>query len=470
MNPALSLLIVLLLAPLTALYAAKAPASTDSKPSATDPLVFHPNYAPGPADNPLKGFVPYAGQGREFPHSLEFNYLPLASLMTGPTTFNWALLEQLLDSVASRGCQSVFRIYLEYPRKPSGVPEYLVQAGVKIRAWTNTNTQPFPPALDHTPDYEDLRLRTALTNFIAALGARYDGDPRIGFITAGLLGTWGEWHCYPHTEWFASKTVQAEVMDAYATAFRKTPVLLRYPAGDNDYAHAPNGRRSFGYHDDSFAWATLDTGRKNEEWFYLAQLRKAGPAAMERWRTAPIGGEIRPELWPVLWKKERCKEGQDFARCVSETHATWLMDSSITRTLTPEERERALAAARSLGYELQVLKATAALKGRTLEVSVTLTNRGVAPFYAGWPVRILAVGPAGEEAAAEMPFALKSLLPAVADTQSQTLDLAKFSSGEIKLLLGIPNPLKSGKPLRLANTEQDRDRVGWLTLGKVFIP
>jgi hypothetical protein len=469
-NPALSLLIVLLLAPLTALYAAKAPASTDSKPSATDPLVFHPNYAPGPADNPLKGFVPYAGQGREFPHSLEFNYLPLASLMTGPTTFNWALLEQLLDSVASRGCQSVFRIYLEYPRKPSGVPEYLVQAGVKIRAWTNTNTQPFPPALDHTPDYEDLRLRTALTNFIAALGARYDGDPRIGFITAGLLGTWGEWHCYPHTEWFASKTVQAEVMDAYATAFRKTPVLLRYPAGDNDYAHAPNGRRSFGYHDDSFAWATLDTGRKNEEWFYLAQLRKAGPAAMERWRTAPIGGEIRPELWPVLWKKERCKEGQDFARCVSETHATWLMDSSITRTLTPEERERALAAARSLGYELQVLKATAALKGRTLEVSVTLTNRGVAPFYAGWPVRILAVGPAGEEAAAEMPFALKSLLPAVADTQSQTLDLAKFSSGEIKLLLGIPNPLKSGKPLRLANTEQDRDRVGWLTLGKVFIP
>ena len=433
-------------------------------------LVFHPNYAPGPADNPLKGFVPYAGQGREFPHSLEFNYLPLASLMTGPTTFNWEPLEQLLDSVASRGCQSVFRVYLEYPRKPTGVPEYLVQAGVKLRAWANTNTQPFPLALDHTPDYEDLRLRSALTNFIAALGARYDGDPRIGFITAGLLGTWGEWHCYPHTEWFASKTVQTEVMDAYATAFSKTPVLLRYPAGDNDYAHAPNGRRSFGYHDDSFAWATLDTGRKKEDWFYLALLRKAGSAAMERWRTAPIGGEIRPELWPVLWKKEGCKEGQDFARCVSETHATWLMDSSIARPLTPEERERALAAARSLGYELQVGKATVELKGRALEVSVTLTNRGVAPFYAGWPVRLLALGPAGEEAAAEMPFALKTLLPGGMDTQSQTLDIKKFSGGEIKLLLSIPNPLKSGKPLCFANMDQDRDRAGWLTFGKVFIP
>ena len=58
---------------------------------------------------------------------------------------------------------------------------------------------------------------------------------------------------------------------------QKTPVVLRYPAGDNHSAYASNGRRSFGYHDDSFAWATLETGRKNEDWFYLAALRKAGP-------------------------------------------------------------------------------------------------------------------------------------------------------------------------------------------------
>ena len=146
--------------------------------SAAEPVVFEPAYKAGPADNPLKGFVPYAGQGKDFPHSLEFNYLPLASIMTGPKEFNWAPMESLLDDIASRGCQSVFRIYMEYPNKPSGVPEYLVKAGVKIRKWTNTNTQPFPPAVDHTPDYEDPRLREALKNFIAALGARYDGEFR----------------------------------------------------------------------------------------------------------------------------------------------------------------------------------------------------------------------------------------------------------------------------------------------------
>ena len=438
--------------------------------SAAEPVVFEPAYKAGPADNPLKGFVPYAGQGKDFPHSLEFNYLPLASIMTGPKEFNWAPMESLLDDIASRGCQSVFRIYMEYPNKPSGVPEYLVKAGVKIRKWTNTNTQPFPPAVDHTPDYEDPRLREALKNFIAALGARYDGDPRIGFITAGLLGTWGEWHCYPHTEWFASKTVQAEVMDAYEVAFKKTPVLLRYPAGENDYAHAANGHRKFGYHDDSFAWATLDTGRKDEEWFYLTALRKAGPVAMERWKTAPIGGEIRPELWPCLWKKEGCKEGQDLAHCVRETHATWLMESSTSSPLAPDERERALAAARSLGYELQAVKATAALEARALEVSVTLKNLGVAPFYADWPVRVLAVDSAGVESGSEMPFVLKSLLPAASDTQAVKLDLGKLAAGEIKLLVGISNPLKGGKPFRFANADQDRDRAGWISLGKVELP
>ena len=437
---------------------------------AAEPVVFRPAYAPAPADNPLKGFVPYAGQGRNFPHSLEFGYLSLASMMSGPTNFNWTPMERLLDGIASRGCQSVFRIYMEYPRKPSGVPEYLVQAGVKLRAWTNTNTQPLPPALDHTPDYEDPRLRAALTNFIAALGARYDGDPRIGFITAGLLGSWGEWHCHPHSEWFASKTVQAEVMDAYEAAFKKTPVVLRYPAGDNHSAHAPNARRSFGYHDDSFAWATLDTGRKNEDWFYLTALRKAGPAALDRWKTAPIGGEIRPELWSCLWTTKGCTKGQDFAQCVRETHASWLMDSSTSRSLAPDERERALAAARSLGYELQVVQATVALTGRRLEVSVTITNRGVAPFYADWPVQVVAVGSDGGESVADLPLALKTLLPAASATQSVTLGLTKFSSSEITLQLGIPNPLKGGKPLRFANAEQDRDRPGWLTIGKIIVP
>lgn len=437
--------------------------------AADAPILFRPAYAPAPADNPLKGFVPYAGPGKGFPHSLEFQYLPLASLMTGPATFEWAPLERLLDDIASRGCQTVFRVYLEYPRKPSGVPQYLIDAGVTLRVWTNTNTQPLPPAVDHTPDYEDPRLRAALTNFIAALGARYDGDPRIGFITAGLLGTWGEWHCYPHTEWFASKTVQAEVMDAYEAAFQRTPVLLRYPAGETDYAHAPNHLRKLGYHDDSFGWATLETGRKQDNWFYLAALRKAGPAALNRWMTAPIGGEIRPELWPCLWQEAGCPQGQDFARCVTETHATWLMDTSTSRTLAADERERAERAARSLGYELQVLEVAVARTGRELSVAVTITNRGVAPFYADWPVQVVVRSP-GRETVGELSITLRRVLPGNSVTAKATVSVAPEAAGPVELSLRVPNPLKGGKPLRFANQGGSASEEGALVLGNVAIP
>ncbi len=437
--------------------------------AADAPILYRPAYAPAPADNPLKGFVPYQGQGRDFPHSLEFQYLPLASLMTGPATFEWGPLERLLDDIASRGCQAVFRVYLEYPRKPSGVPQFLIDAGVTLRVWTNTNTHPLPPAVDHTPDYEDPRLRASLTNFIAALCARYDGDPRIGFITAGLLGTWGEWHCYPHTEWFASKAVQVEVMDAYETAFHRTPVLLRYPAGESDYAHAPNHLRKLGYHDDSFGWATLETGRRQDSWFYLAALRKAGPAALGRWMTAPIGGEIRPELWPCLWKETGCQQGQDLARCVTETHATWLMDTSTSRTLAPGERERAERIARSLGYEFQVLEAAVARTGRELRVSVTITNRGVAPFYADWPVQVV-VRSLGRETVAELPITLPRVLPGLSATGKTTVSVAKEVAGQIELSLRVLNPLRGGKSLRFASQCGSVTKDGALVLGTVAIP
>jgi hypothetical protein len=53
--------------------------------------------------------------------------------------------------------------------------------------------------------------------FIAALGRRYDGDSRIGFITAGLLGGWGEWHgMAPRYELFAGKDLQAAITDILA--------------------------------------------------------------------------------------------------------------------------------------------------------------------------------------------------------------------------------------------------------------
>lgn len=427
--------------------------------------------APAPADNPLKGFVPYAGQGREFPHSLEFNYLPLRPLMTGPATFDWAPLERLLNDVASRGCQAIFRIWLEYPGKPTGIPQFMLDAGLKTHTYTNTNTQPFPPALITTPDYEDPRLRAALTNFIAALGKRYDGDARIGFITAGLLGTWGEWHTHPRHELWASKAVQREVMAAYDAAFERTPVLLRYPAGTNDYTYAPSTGYELGFHDDSFGWATLPTGRKADDWFFLARLAACGSEGLNKWRSEPIGGEIRPELWPCLWTDAGCAPpAQDFAACVTKTHVTWLMDTSTSRRLKPAERERAIAAARSLGYELQVTKATLSeASGTARSVTVTIRNSGVAPFYADWRVESGQLAVDGRVLRAwPVPWRLRDVMPGEGEREfSAAIPATELQPGPSVLALRVVNPLPHGRLFRFGNATQDQHAAGWLTLLKV---
>src|ERR1041385_6607137 len=74
------------------------------------------DYAPAPADNPLKGFMPfYDAYGsadtpiaNDFPHSMEYFYVPLRNLMNGPDSFTFETgMEPQLQSVSSRGHQAV---------------------------------------------------------------------------------------------------------------------------------------------------------------------------------------------------------------------------------------------------------------------------------------------------------------------------------------------------------------------------
>lgn len=441
--------------------------------AAADPVRTPLQYAPSPPDNPLKGLVPYRADVRAFfPHSLEFDYLPLGALVTGYGQYDWKPLEKLLDEVAGRGHQAVFRIYLEYPGKKNVIPTFLVKDGLKVHKYLYTETQPLPPAPIETPDYTDKNLRKVLVDFVRALGQKYDGDPRIGFITAGLLGTWGEWHTYPREDLMAKKDVQAEVLDAYEAAFAKTPVLLRYPAGDRDENQTPNAKRKFGYHDDSFAWGTLDTGKKDDDWFYLPALKRAGQPALDKWKTRPIGGEIRPEAWKVVFDaKATNAKVQDFDACVKQTHVTWLMDSGLFEKKPAAELvRRAAEKVRKMGYDFHVPAVAIGREGKSLAVTVEVENRGVAPFYSDWPVSFALA--ADGKVVREWKGAGKvtGLLPGdPARMWAETFDLGDTPPGTYRVLVRVANPLPKGHPIRFANETQDRDVVGWMTLGEVVV-
>ena len=419
-------------------------------------------YVPGPPDNPLKGLVPYARPHAErFPHSMEFNYLPLSDLMVGENKFDWQPLESLLNDIASRRKQTVFRIWMEYPGHDNGIPKFLEEAGVKVTEWMNTNTAPFPPTKVRTPDYSNPKVRKALQDFISALGKRYDGDPRIGFITAGLLGTWGEWHTYPRNDLMAKKEVQNEVMAAFEDVFERTPILLRYPAGKNNHQYAANDGRAFGYHDDSFAWATIDTGRKEDSWFFMPAMKAAG--ASEKWKQYPIGGEVRPEIWAKIFDKELPHEhAQDFATCVRQTHATWLMETGMFKDKQPHERvERAIEQVRQMGYDLHISSIKSNRTGNDAEFEIQVQNRGVAPFYYDWKVE-LGIFDANKNAQKtfETDFSVQGILPNETRRWLGSIpDLGDRTAG-----VRVVNPLGNGLPLLFANEEKLQLGDGWLRI------
>ena len=429
-------------------------------------------YVPAAVDNPLKGLVPYSGDKREnFPHSMEFNYLPLGQLMTGMDEFNWQPLEKLLDDVASRGHQTVFRVWMVYPGHDDGIPTFLIKDGLKVTSWLNENTAPFPSEKVHTPDYNDPRLRDALEAFIVAMGKKYDGDPRIGFVTAGLLGTWGEWHEYPRQDLFASKATQAEVLDAFSASFHITPILLRYPTGDDHWLYTKNADRPFGFHDDSFAWATLDTGRKADDWFFMPSLKAAGQEATLKWKTHPIGGEIRPELWGQIFDdKVAHKQAQNVDQSVLETHASWLMDTGMMEKKQSVTRvKNASQTVQNMGYEFHVIQATVIRDANQARATIQLRNTGVAPFYYDWKIIVAALDKNGT-ALKQWPtdWKITGLLPDDAVRSWQlSLESAQIPQNAEYLAFRIVNPLANGLPLRFANAPDRQQPNGWFRIAKM---
>jgi hypothetical protein len=413
-------------------------------------------YASAPADNPLKGFMPYAGSYQTFPYSMEWFYLPLSDVMTGPRQFHWDALERQLNDIAARGHQAVFRFYLDYPGKPSGVPQYLLDQGLVTHAYNDNGNN----GVSVSPDYSDPRLVSALDSFITALGRRYDGDPRIGFITLGLIGFWGEWHTWPYDgytqpeNWMPGNDVLTRVLGRFESAFDQTRLLARYPSQDNK-------NLNIGYHDDSFAFETLP----GESWHFVQRMIDEGTT--EKWRQEPIGGELRPEIQTCLWDQPvTCGQYQDFAESVAQTHASWLINHAAFAGAgyTGDNYFRALAASKSLGYELTVTDAALSRD----RVSVRVANRGVAPFYYGWKAELAAVDSRGRIVKRwHTPWTMTGIQPGQDPaTLSTKIDTHGLRAGRYDIVMRVANPLPNGIPLRFANTSQD-NHSGWLHLGAV---
>jgi hypothetical protein len=468
------------------------------------------DYVPAPPDNPLKGFMPfYDAYGavdtpiaNDFPHSMEWFYLPLRDLMNGPDSFTFETgMEPQLQSIAGRGHQAAMRVYLDYPGKMSGIPRFLLDDGLKVRPYTFFGNS-MKSTDSVSPDYDDPRLVAALESFISEFGRRYDGDPRLGFVTIGLVGFWGEWHTWPmdgftqetsvlkalpdpdEENWMPSAETQTRILTAYDNAFNQTRLLLRYPMLPPGGQTSSPGRRvtygstalNMGYHDDSFAYNTM----YGEDWYFMGKM--AWSDALDVWKTEPIGGELRPEVQLSVWTDPPPRQDtEDFNSTVDGSHVSWLIAHSLftVRSVTPQTPvyQAAIAGARRMGYEFFVshVRLPDTPVDGPLDVAIRIENTGVAPFYYDWPLELGIVDDSGKLVARYSPeWSLTGLLPAGGGETPYTewtFSNAQhgLQAGDYTLCLRAINPLANGKPLRFANVSQDTKLPGWLTLGEFHV-
>jgi hypothetical protein len=136
------------------------------------------------------------------------------------------------------------------------------------------------------------------------------------------------------------------------------------------------------------------------------------------------------------------------------------------------QRALALAGAQQLGYEFYVTNVILpdVSPSGPLNPTIGIVNTGVAPFYYDWPMQLAVLNTTNALAQSwTTPWRLSSLLPGVNTVWTYTQSNPALAVGQYKLLVGVPNPMTNGPPLRFANQTQDADLPGWLTLGQFSV-
>jgi len=424
--------------------------SADFEKSEGGLAVTRPPSAPGPLDNPLKGYCLYTNAGEiHRPYSMVFQYVSWKELepIEGRYAFE-AWEKKKWSHPRANGKHVVLRVYVDYPGKSSGLPDWLRAKGVTEKDYRAHGG-------GKSPDYNHPQMMLALERLIAAMGKRYNTHPRVAFIQLGLLGFWGEWHTYPRGELFASEATQHRVLRAYLKAFPNKQLMARYADG------ALAKYQSIGFHDDMFPEDT-DNGK---DWSFLARMRRSGH--IDSWKQRVVGGEMVPN-GAKKWLGKRWEFTQEMA---NRSHFSWVgpYGPALEAKTSDDFIAHSDQLVRQMGYQFrltEVRHSQSVVPGAQCKVVLQGVNEGVAPFYYPWPIKLAWLDDQRTVlSSVQLKDDVRKWLPGKFEIQA-TLP-APTKSGTYQLGFGIEDLWKKKPAIRLANDLPVKE--GWTVLGKVEV-
>jgi len=283
-------------------------------------------------------------------------------------------LDRVLKESRAAGQRFAFRVMCcSTSRRDPYFPAWLKDVGGRILE-VEYGAGPKMPV----PDLDDAVVLEGHLDFIRRLGERYDGHPDIDHVDLGSVGWWGEWHMSnSKTARMPTPETQRKIVDAYLTAFKKTPLLMLMGGGPMLTYATQHG---CGWRADCLG----DMGGFSKTWCHMRKgypgwIRKAG--VQDAWKTAPVAWE---SCWDMRrWVQEKWPLRFIFNYALA-LHGSYLNNKSAPLPEGPEVRAEIERFVRRLGYRLVLRElrhpATLAV-GDELVIAMKWQNVGSAPCY-----------------------------------------------------------------------------------------
>lgn len=408
--------------------------------------------------NPFKGFVPWIGvENPVYDTRMHYKTFEWRDIEPQEGQYNWSYLERNWGVFHTGGKRVGFRISAATPGSGNAhdIPDWLADAGVPLREYHIDG---------HTglaPDWDDPRFLAAHANLLAALGARYNGDPRVAWIDIGSYGFWGEWHVYLNDSLAATQASRQTIIDHYFAAFPDKHLVIAF---DDDFATGYVTNRGGGIRNDC-----LGTAASND--WYLSSLNGIDPTLNERvWKTAIITGEFcGSTAGAIAGTTERFELNLDFIR---QTH--WSYIGTAGGAIPPQDeahRRNLDRLHKTLGYRFVLRNFDhpgSAASGSRWTATLEVENVGIAPFYYPWPLVLYLIDGDGTVAhQAALPTDIRTWLPG-RHSVAIVLDLPPdLPSGGYDIRIAIHDADSDEPGVMFANSTGDADlryRIGRLTV------
>lgn len=354
------------------------------------------------------------------------------TIETSQGVYNWAILDTALAHAASLGGRLSWRV-------------------MPMRSWGDGVSWPsYVPTLIRSgtsypyPNWNSATFVTGWCNMVAAMGARYDSDPRLYAVDLSAYAMYGE-HIWDTSYGPAMTTANMQtIMQATKAAFPHTFVIM--PAcGLNSPAQAlaPTifgaGSRTWGHRYDNFGGVNVADVVDYSGISGWADQWKYGPVFLEWVENYGDGNTTVDAAWKNLTKLH--------GAIISSTRLTDVRYAGLSGA----DQVTFMKIQNQAGFRLSLVSVALPdswAAGQTITVTTTWSNAGQAPTHDPWKVQLITGGQV-----VTLVDDLRTVLPGTAAFTSTVTAPANRDGLAIKVV----DPAGYLAPMKLAITGQLAD-------------